>query len=76
MKRIVSSPIFLFLRAYLASIQRFGPNLDLRLCQRERHPGGLWQERYLAAGIAGLGRDATQPGRKPPLSADTIQKAV
>jgi hypothetical protein len=25
-----------------------------------------WQERYLAKGIAGLQRDATRPGRKPP----------
>src|SRR5437868_5745894 len=27
-----------------------------------------WQERYLAQGIAGLQRDATRPGRKPPLT--------
>jgi transposase len=35
-----------------------------------------WQERYLAKGIAGLQRDATRPGRKPPLSAETIQQVV
>jgi transposase len=37
---------------------------------------GRWQERYLAKGIAGLRRDATRPGRKPPLSAETIQQVV
>jgi len=35
-----------------------------------------WQERYLAKGIAGLRRDATRPGRKPPLSAETIALVV
>jgi transposase len=35
-----------------------------------------WQERYLAKGIAGPRRDATRAGRKPPLSAETIQQVV
>ncbi len=35
-----------------------------------------WQERYLAKGMAGPRRDATRPGRKPPLSAETIQQVV
>ena len=35
-----------------------------------------WQERYLAKGIAGLRRDATRPGRKPPLSAEVIERVV
>jgi transposase len=35
-----------------------------------------WQERYLTIGITGLRRDATRPGRKPPLSAETIQMVV
>jgi len=35
-----------------------------------------WQERYLTTGIAGLRRDATRPGRKPPLSAETINQVV
>ena len=33
---------------------------------------GRWQECYLAKGIAGLRRDATRPGGKPPLFAETI----
>lgn len=35
-----------------------------------------WQECYLSTGIAGLRRDASRPGRKPPLSAKTIAKVV
>ena len=37
---------------------------------------GRWQERYLVTGISGLRRDATRPGRKPPLSAETIERVV
>ena len=37
---------------------------------------GRWQERYMAQGICGLPRDATRPGRKPPLSAETIERVV
>ena len=35
-----------------------------------------WQERFLAEGLVGLRRDATRPGRKPPLSAATIERFV
>jgi transposase len=35
-----------------------------------------WQERYLAQGIGGLQRDATRPGRKPPLTAEVIAEVV
>jgi transposase/AraC-like DNA-binding protein len=35
-----------------------------------------WQERYRALGIMGLRRDATRPGRKPPLSAAVIARVV
>jgi transposase len=35
-----------------------------------------WQERFLAEGLVGLRRDATRPGRKPPLSAATIERVV
>src|ERR1700737_3676734 len=34
-----------------------------------------WQGRYLAQGIDGLRRDATRPGRKPPLTAEVIAGA-
>jgi transposase len=42
-------------------------------CKRTVH---RWRERYLAQGIAGLKREATRPGRKPPLSAGTIERVV
>jgi transposase len=35
-----------------------------------------WRERYLERGIAGLKRDKTRPGRKPPLSAAVIERVV
>jgi hypothetical protein len=35
-----------------------------------------WRDRYLARGVAGLKRDATGPGRKPPLDAATIERVV
>jgi transposase len=35
-----------------------------------------WRGRYLAGGVAGLERDATRPGRKPPLDAATIERVV
>jgi len=35
-----------------------------------------WRDRYLAGGAAGLERDATRPGRKPPLEATTIERVV
>jgi transposase len=35
-----------------------------------------WRERYVARGVAGLERDASRPGRKPPLDAATIERVV
>ena len=35
-----------------------------------------WRDRYMARGIEGLKRDATRPGRKPPLSAEVIKQVV
>src|SRR6266851_3198519 len=35
-----------------------------------------WQRRYMARGLAGLKRDATRRGRKPPLAASVIEKVV
>jgi hypothetical protein len=47
------------------------PILSLMPATRAR-----WQERYLAQGIAGLKRDATRPGRKPPLTPEVIAGVV
>ena len=35
-----------------------------------------WQRRYMARGLAGLKRDATRRGRKPPLAASVIEQVV
>jgi transposase len=35
-----------------------------------------WRDRYLERGIEGLKRDASRPGRKPPLSAAMIERVV
>ena len=35
-----------------------------------------WRDRYLERGVAGLERDASRPGRKPPLSAAVIGRVV
>src|SRR5215204_3416789 len=35
-----------------------------------------WQRRFMEAGVDGLLRDATRPGRKPPLAPETIERVV
>jgi transposase len=35
-----------------------------------------WQRRFVVQGIAGLERDATRPGRKPPLAATVIAQVI
>ncbi len=47
-----------------------------RLVGKSKVTVSRWQQRYLTSGIAGLRRDATRPGRKPPLSAATITQVV
>jgi transposase len=63
-------------RIVLMSADRAGVMAIVRgtgTCKRTVH---RWQDRYLAQGIDGLRRDATRPGRKPPLSAATIARVV
>src|SRR5215469_2256459 len=63
-------------RIVLLSAARVGVMAITRAVGMSKVTVGRWQERYLAKGIAGLRRDATRPGRKPPLSAETIQQVV
>jgi transposase len=35
-----------------------------------------WQQRFMEAGVDGLLRDATRPGRKPPLAPATVERVV
>jgi transposase len=63
-------------RIVLQSADRAGVMAITRAAGVSKVTVGRWQERYLAKGIAGLRRDGTRPGRKPPLSAATIQQVV
>ena len=63
-------------RIVLLSAEHVGVMTIVRSVGKSKVTVGRWQERYLAAGIAGLRRDATRPGRKPPLSAETIERVV
>ncbi len=63
-------------RIVLLSAERVGVMAITRVVGMSRVTVSRWQERYLAKGIAGTRRDGTRPGRKPPLSAETIQQVV
>jgi transposase len=63
-------------RIVLLSADRVGVMAITRAVGMSKVTVSRWQERYLAKGIAGLRRDATRAGRKPPLSAEMIQQVV
>ena len=63
-------------RIVLLSAARIGVMAIARSVGMSKVTVSRWQERYLAKGIAGLRRDATRPGRKPPLSAATIAQVI
>ncbi|MGH8162927.1 MAG: IS630 family transposase [Rhodanobacteraceae bacterium] len=63
-------------RIVLRSADRVGVMAIARSIGMSKVTVGRWQERYIAKGIAGLRRDATRPGRKPPLSGAAIQRVV
>jgi transposase len=63
-------------RIVLLSAERVGVIAITRAVGKSKVTVARWQERYLGQGIAGLRRDATRPGRKPPLSAEIIQQVV
>jgi len=63
-------------RIVLLSAERHGVMAIARLVGKSKVTVSRWQERHLAANIVGLRRDATRPGRKPPLSAETIKQVV
>jgi transposase len=63
-------------RIVLLSAARTGVMAITRTVGKSKVTVARWQERYLSQGIDGLRRDGTRPGRKPPLSAQTIQQVV
>jgi transposase len=48
----------------------------IRATGKTKRTAYRWRGRYLAGGVAGLERDATRPGRKPPLDAAAIERVV
>jgi len=63
-------------RIVLMSAAGAGTMAIVRAVKKSKRTVGRWQERYLECGVAGLRRDATRPGRKPPLSAAVIERVV
>jgi len=63
-------------RIVLLSADGAGTMAIVRALGKSKRTVGRWQERFLAQGAAGLRRDATRPGRKPPLSAEVIARVV
>ena len=63
-------------RIVLLSADRVGVMAITRTVGKSKVTVSRWQERYLTKGIAGLRRDATRPGRKPPLTAEAIKQVV
>jgi transposase len=53
-----------------------GVTAVVRATGRTKRTAYRWRDRYRACGIEGLKRDATRPGRKKPLSAETIKRVV
>jgi len=73
-----NTPQKLVWRARIVSLSadRAGVMSIVRSVGKSKVTIGRWQERYLASGIAGLCRDKTRPGRKPPLPAEVIERVL
>ena len=63
-------------RIVLMWAQGAGVTAIIRATGKTKRTAYRWRDRYLARGVAGLERDATRPGRKPPLDAATIERVV
>ncbi len=63
-------------RIVLMWAQGAGVTAIVRATGKTKRTVYRWRERYLERGVAGLERDASRPGRKPPLSAATIERVV
>jgi transposase len=63
-------------RIVLMWAQGAGVAAIVRATRKTKRTVYRWRDRYIARGAAGLERDATRPGRKPPLKAATIERVV
>jgi transposase len=53
-----------------------GVTAIIRATGKTKRTAYRWRERYIERGLEGLQRDASRPGRKPPLSAAMIERVV
>jgi len=63
-------------RIVLLSADRARKMAIVRAVEKCKRTVDRWQERFMAQGLAGLQRDASRPGRKPPLAASVIERVV
>ena len=63
-------------RIVLMWAQGAGVAAIVRATRKTKRTVYRWRDRYIARGAAGLERDATRPGRKPPLETATIERVV
>ena len=63
-------------RIVLMWAQGAGLTAIVRATGKTKKTACRWRDRYLAGDAAGLERDGTRPGRKPPLEATTIERVV
>jgi transposase len=63
-------------RIVLMWAQGAGVTAIARATDKTKRTVYRWRDRYLASGLAWLERDATRPGRKPPLSGAVIARVV
>ena len=63
-------------RIVLMWAQGAGVTAIVRATGKTKRTAYRWRDRYLARGVEGLERDASRPGRKPPLTAPMIERVV
>jgi transposase len=63
-------------RIVLAWAQGTGLTAVVRQVGKTKRTAYRWRDRYLERGVEGLRRDASRPGRKPPLGAAMIERVV
>ena len=63
-------------RIVLMSADGVGKMAIVRAVGKSKRTVDRWQDRFITHGLAGLQRDATRRGRKPPLAASVIEKVV
>src|SRR5258708_21914637 len=61
-------------RIVLMSADGVGKMAIVRAVGKSKRTVDRWQDRFITHGLAGLQRDATRRGRKPPLAASVIEK--